>query len=265
MNHQKRGGGQAGVLISPPKKKIPRQTRWSTGGLWSGHMYQRFSLRVNRGTRHSGEMPRGPAISATKCRGGEIRTPDLLNPIQTRYQAALRPDTSLLLHVLTDSSSRHKFEPCPAFGGVPTFPRPAARRRARDALSGFAFSFAVTSQAALLSRRSPTGEDGTPRHYPFSRKEGDGVSRSGTGVNTRWGNENACPHGQRGSISGCHALIERTLHQSPNRCVSVPGIGSNVNAGQNLTRNGSTSSSKEAVSPVNCLSRSGSCSPTTTV
>ncbi len=25
-------------------------------------------------------------------RGGEIRTPDLLNPIQTRYQATLRPD-----------------------------------------------------------------------------------------------------------------------------------------------------------------------------
>ena len=30
--------------------------------------------------------------SAQRSRGGAIRTPDLLNPIQARYRAALRPD-----------------------------------------------------------------------------------------------------------------------------------------------------------------------------
>ena len=34
----------------------------------------------------------GMAVSAVRGRGDWIRTSDLLNPIQVRYQAALRPD-----------------------------------------------------------------------------------------------------------------------------------------------------------------------------
>ncbi len=39
---------------------------------------------------------RSPVCGAKHGRGGEIRTRDLLNPIQTRYQAALRPADQLI-------------------------------------------------------------------------------------------------------------------------------------------------------------------------
>ena len=52
-------------------------------------------------------------------RGGEIRTPDPLLPKQMRYQAALRPDTSILSHsplvlhadIYTESTQDRRTQP----------------------------------------------------------------------------------------------------------------------------------------------------------
>ncbi len=48
--------------------------------------------------------PGGAASCVDSGRGAAIRTRDLLNPIQVRYQAALRPDGGILAEAVTPTA-----------------------------------------------------------------------------------------------------------------------------------------------------------------
>ena len=48
--------------------------------------------------------PTGSFRTQTGGRGAAIRTRDLLNPIQVRYQAALRPDGGILAEAVTPTA-----------------------------------------------------------------------------------------------------------------------------------------------------------------